>query len=293
VVLAWFLLSVAVGFPSSIPASPATRHHVEELPMMSVTQQQHGTRRSAAGQGASNVRHSPSSERPGARPAEGAGNGAMLQLPMPAVGFGDQLHRRLSADNLRLAVRLQRLEAELAGLRRALHRASSEASTDPLTGLANRRAFDHALQTAATHGQVSPAQLLLADIDHFKELNDAHGHHFGDAVLCIIGGVFKAGVRRDTLVARLGGDEFALLLPEPGGFDTSVIARRLCQRIAERPLTVRGRPERCERITVSIGLAGLRAGDRPADWYARADAALYAAKRGGRNRVMEAARDVG
>jgi diguanylate cyclase len=267
--------------------------------MASVTQQPHGTRRSANGHGASNGRHSASSERPGAGPAGGGGNGAMPQLPISAVGFGDPLHRRLSAENLRLAARLQRLEAELAGLRRALHRASSEASTDPLTGLANRRAFDHALQTAATHGQVSPAQLLLADIDHFKELNDAHGHHFGDAVLRIIGGMLKAGVRRDTLVARLGGDEFALLLPEPpgsardpDGFDTSAIARRLCQRIAERPLIVRGHSERCERITVSIGLAGFQAGDRPADWYARADAALYAAKRDGRNRVVEAARDV-
>jgi diguanylate cyclase len=233
--------------------------------------------------------------------ARGSTNGGVpaglcCQLPLsaPAKALGDPLHLRLSAENRRLAVRLHGLEAELASLRRALSRATSDALTDPLTGLANRRAFDDALEQATARAcAASPAQLLIADIDHFKALNDAHGHHFGDAVLCITGEVLKAAVRRDTVVARLGGDEFALLLPGPTAdypvkIETAAIARRLCARIAQRPLTVRGHPERRERITLSIGLAGWRPGESPVDWYSRADAALYAAKRGGRNQVAAA-----
>ena len=217
-----------------------------------------------------------------------------LPRPAPAAARGDPLHRRLSAENRQLAIQLRGLEAELARLRLALTRATSDAMTDPLTGLANRRAFDEALEAAVARGcEASPPQLLIADIDHFKALNDAHGHHFGDAVLRIIGEVLKAAVRRDTVVARLGGDEFALLLPgstaaSPITIETRAIARRLCARIAQRPLTVRGHPERRERITLSIGLAGWQPGERPADWYARADTALYAAKRSGRNQVVVA-----
>jgi diguanylate cyclase len=218
------------------------------------------------------------------------------QLPRsaPAAARGDPLHRRLSVENRQLTIQLRGLEAELASLRQALTRATSDAMTDALTGLANRRAFDDALAAAAARAcEASPAQLLIADIDHFKALNDAHGHHFGDAVLHITGEVLKAAVRRDTLVARLGGDEFALLMPGPTAaypikIEMRAIAARLCARIAQRTLTVRGHPERRERITLSIGLAGWRQGERPADWHARADAALYAAKRGGRNQVVVA-----
>jgi len=215
-------------------------------------------------------------------------------LSAPSEARGDPLHLRLSAENRQMAIQLRRLEAEIAALRLALTQATSDALTDALTGLANRRAFDDALETAAACAcEASPPQLLIADIDHFKALNDAHGHHFGDAVLRIVGEMLKASVRRGTLVARLGGDEFALLLPaatadDPAKTEAGAIAERLCARIAERPLTVRGDPERRERITLSIGLAGWRPGEHPADWYARADAALYAAKRGGRNRVAAA-----
>ena len=208
--------------------------------------------------------------------------------------WGDPLFRRLSVENRRLAVRLRSLEADLRALRRALTRATSDALTDALTGLANRRAFDDALGASAARAcKASPAQLLIADIDHFKALNDAHGHHFGDAVLRITGELLKAAVRRGTLVARLGGDEFALLFPGPTAdclvkIETAAIAERLCARIAGRPLIVRGHPERRERITLLIGLAGWRPRESPAEWHARADLALYAARRGGRNRVAVA-----
>jgi diguanylate cyclase len=240
----------------------------------------------------------------GSATASAPANGAMTRgraLPPPLwhEAPGDPLDRRLGDENRRLAERLRDLEGELATLRRALQRATSDALTDPLTGLANRRAFDVVLEELAdAHGvRASPAQLLVADIDNFKQLNDAHGHHFGDTVLCLAGELLAANVRRDSTVARLGGDEFALLLPggselDPTGLGTRAIAERLCARIARRPLTVRGQPVRFERITLSIGVAARRPGERPADWYNRADRALYAAKRDGRNRVVVARTDV-
>jgi diguanylate cyclase (GGDEF)-like protein len=125
----------------------------------------------------------------------------------------------------------------------------------------------------------------MADIDHFKRVNDAHGHAVGDEVLRIVGEVLLANIRRDGLVARVGGDEFGLLLPRASPHYTAGIAARLCQLLASRPLVVRGFPEVSERITLSIGVAGWHAGESSAEWYARADAALYEAKRRGRNRI--------
>ncbi len=216
----------------------------------------------------------------------------------PPDALRDPIYRRLRIDNRQLVIQLQRVKTELASLRRALARASGDSLTDPLTGLANRRAFDAALAAMVARAcQAPPVQLLIADIDHFKDCNDTHGHDFGDAVLRIIGAMLKAAVRRDTMIARLGGDEFALLLPGAtapcrAGIETRAIAERLRARIARRPLAVRGHPERFGRVTLSIGLAGWRPGERTADWYARADAALYAAKRGGRNRVVVDAADM-
>jgi diguanylate cyclase len=125
----------------------------------------------------------------------------------------------------------------------------------------------------------------MADIDHFKRVNDAHGHDIGDEILRIVGEVLLANVRRDSLVARLGGDEFGLLLPGTSSPYAAGIAIRLCQALAARPVVLRGHPEISERITLSIGVAGWQAGDGSAGWYARADAALYRAKRSGRNWV--------
>jgi diguanylate cyclase len=161
-----------------------------------------------------------------------------------------------------------------------------DALTDSLTGLANRRSFDLELAAvAACAGRSSPAHLVIADIDHFKRINDTQGHDTGDEVLRIVGEVLFANVRRDGLVARLGGDEFGLLLPGARALYTAGIANRLCQLLASRPLLVRGFPNVIERITLSIGVAGWHAGESTARWFARADAALYQAKRGGRNRV--------
>ena len=168
----------------------------------------------------------------------------------------------------RLEAELRRSSAELAKLRGQLRGAVHDALTDPLTGLANRRSFDLELRAvAARASRSSPAHLVMADIDHFKRVNDTHGHDIGDEILRIVGEVLLANVRRDSLVARVGGDEFGLLLPGASPHYTAGIATRLCELLASRPLVVRGCPEVIERITLSIGVAGWHAGESSAEWY--------------------------
>jgi len=202
------------------------------------------------------------------------------------LGASIDENRHLTAEVRRLEAELRGSSAELARLRGELRGAVQDALTDPLTGLANRRSFDLQLRAIAAHAsRSSPAHLVMADIDHFKRINDAHGHDTGDEVLRIVGEVLLANVRRDNLVARVGGDEFGLLLPGASPHYTAAIAIRLGEVLASRPLVVRGHPEVSERITLSIGVAAWRAGESDAQWFARADAALYEAKRSGRNRI--------
>ena len=195
-------------------------------------------------------------------------------------------NRHLTTHVRRLEAELRRSSAELAKLRGELRGAVHDALTDPLTGLANRRSFDLELgAVGAGASRSSPAHLVMVDVDHFKRVNDAHGHDTGDQVLRIVGEVLLANVRRDSLVARVGGDEFGLLLRGATPHYTAGIATRLCEILASRPLVVRGLREVIEGITLSIGVAAGRAEESTAGWYARADAALYEAKRGGGNRV--------
>jgi diguanylate cyclase len=195
-------------------------------------------------------------------------------------------NRVLTAQVRRLETELRRSSAELGRLRGDLRGAVHDALTDPLTRLANRRAFN--LELGALDARASgssPAHLAMVDIDHFKQVNDAHGHDIGDEVLRIVGEVLVAKVRRDSMVARLGGDEFGLLLPGASSHYAVRIAIRLCEFLESRPLIIRGHPEVSERITLSIGVAAWHSGESIARWCARADAALYQAKRSGRNRV--------
>jgi diguanylate cyclase len=195
-------------------------------------------------------------------------------------------NRNLTAHVRELEAELRSSSAEVAKLRGELRGAVHDALTDPLTGLANRRSFDLELRAVVARGsRSSPAHLLMADIDHYKRVNDTRGHDVGDEVLRIVGEVLLANVRRDSLVARVGGDEFGVLLPRASPHYTAAIATRLCELVASRSLVARGHPKAIVRITLSIGVAGWRAGESGAEWYARADAALYEAKRRGRSRI--------
>ena len=178
-----------------------------------------------------------------------------------------------------------RREAELQAIRKELeeanHKLSSLALTDALTGLWNRRAFDAQLQTsimaAQRHGH--GMALMLIDVDHFKHINDRHGHPYGDLVLRNLAVVLNRVKRANDIACRFGGEEFAILLPviEIGA------ARTLAQRIMD---SLRLFPWEKDPITVSIGMAMCSDTCTADELIKDADTALYRAKREGRNRVV-------
>ncbi|HLT25603.1 MAG TPA: GGDEF domain-containing protein [Zeimonas sp.] len=161
------------------------------------------------------------------------------------------------------------------------------ATTDPLTRLLSRRVlFDSGeplLASTRLSGRMVAA--MMVDIDHFKQINDMHGHAAGDAVLRHCARQLRAGVRAEALAARYGGEEFCLLVPIERERDAFVAAERLRHRIASQPCIVNGTTV---PMTVSIGVAIHEHGQRLAQLLARADELLYEAKRSGRNRVVSA-----
>jgi len=185
---------------------------------------------------------------------------------------------------VKVGLRLQRALFELAAKNEILEKL---ALTDPLTGLANRRAFQQALEAelsrVSRHGR--PASLLFLDLDHFKGVNDAHGHAVGDEVLAAFALVLKRGSRRGDLAARVGGEEFAVLLPTTGAVPAGLVAERIRRATESRSL---GRTVSVP-VTVSIGLTSTEEQAPPPaaeELLRRADAALYRAKAEGRNRVV-------
>ena len=175
----------------------------------------------------------------------------------------------------------QRLLDEVAEKTLALERL---ASTDALTGLANRRVFDAVLGRALASGG-RPA-LLLFDVDHFKRYNDALGHQAGDQCLSSIGDLLMRVVRHeDDLAARLGGEEFALLLQNSDSGIAGALAERLRAQLRERRLEHPDSPVSAH-VTVSIGYACALAGESAESLYRRADVALYQAKSAGRDRAV-------
>ena len=160
-------------------------------------------------------------------------------------------------------------------------------SRDPLTGLANRRNFELALarevDRVARAGEST--LLLIVDIDHFKRVNDTHGHAVGDLVIQSVGHALMETVRPMDLVARIGGEEFAVVLPScPAAFGPQV-ADRVRRRVARRPVRV---PDgRSVSVTISVGgaFAPQWVRSSPTMWMERADRQLYRAKSEGRDRV--------
>jgi diguanylate cyclase (GGDEF)-like protein len=160
-------------------------------------------------------------------------------------------------------------------------------SRDALTGLPNRRTFDLALSReidrVARSGE--PALLLVVDIDHFKRINDTHGHAAGDLVIKAVASVLLETVRPMDLVARVGGEEFAIVLPNcPPAFGATV-AERVRRRVEQTPIAIG--PSQTLGVTMSVGgaFAPQWVRSTPALWCERADLQLYRAKSSGRNLV--------
>ena len=193
-----------------------------------------------------------------------------------------------------LVTKLERLvqeKQELAQeLKNANERLSHMAATDPLTGLANHRAFQDALERdlARADREDTPLTLVLVDADHFKRVNDSYGHPVGDEVLKVIGGILQQAVRASDVAARVGGEEFALILPGTGSQGGRTVAERVRMAIQAANMSS---PKGPFRMTASLGLATIQGrGCRAlkAKLCDDADRALYASKNGGRNRVTVA-----
>lgn len=185
-----------------------------------------------------------------------------------------------------VATALGEKSAELESVKSKLEEYKKLADTDPLTQIANRRAFDKRISSIYNSQKgVMFGALVLADIDHFKDINDRHGHPVGDKIIQIIANIFLSETRQDMFVARTGGEEFALIVDGCTEDVTFEIADRVRQLVETTPLTDVTTGARLEPVTISLGICMASEADSAADLYAKADKALYRSKVAGRNRV--------
>jgi diguanylate cyclase len=191
---------------------------------------------------------------------------------------------RSEAQMRALQQRLESSAGELHRLWAALEKANVEARTDPLTGLWNRKAFDERL--AALFKLGGRLSLAIVDVDHFKRVNDRWGHQTGDQVLRFIAAELSRSAPSPRVCIRYGGEEFAILFPGESRGAILESLETMRTSIHERQLRRRSTGELLGQLSVSAGLAERGPADTVATLIARADAALYAAKRGGRNRVV-------
>jgi diguanylate cyclase len=158
---------------------------------------------------------------------------------------------------------------------------------DPLTGIQNRRAFDESLTEILEHAQANnePVCLLMVDIDHFKAVNDSHGHVVGDAVLKQVASAINDTVRGGDVLARYGGEEFVVLLPSTTMEGAERVADNICNKVRNKHMDRNSVGKDIGKVTVSVGVALFHAQESNEELLVRADTALYRAKESGRNRV--------
>jgi diguanylate cyclase len=220
--------------------------------------------------------------------AAGAQQPVEPQIFNQSVLLISQQARQSSEELARVQARLEESEAQVKRMGEDLEQIRSEVYIDALSGLFNRRRFDSALDSLVSHAlaEHEPLSLLLVDIDHFKEVNDAHGHVFGDQVIRSVSQAIKASVKGRDVASRYGGDEFGVLLPEtaiPGATTVAEYIRRVIER--RRISDFAGEIDPVA-VTISVGLATLSRSDTAHDLLRRADKALYQAKKNGRNQVV-------
>ncbi|MET0050038.1 MAG: diguanylate cyclase [Candidatus Thiodiazotropha sp.] len=195
-------------------------------------------------------------------------------------------------NNRLMQEQLQSVEQQTQHLQNEVRKLRDEASTDPLTGLYNRKALNQRMQTLLESAMASGGDgfsVLMLDIDHFKRFNDSFGHIIGDEVIRRVGKTMRDLLREEDFPARYGGEEFTVVLPSTRMDAAVEIARQIHQAVAKLSLVRRSTKERLPGITISVGAAQMRPGDTCETLLERADQALYLAKEGGRNRVVSEA----
>lgn len=215
-------------------------------------------------------------------------NPSVDDLRTIATTLLDATSRAIQNNDL-MREQLQSVEAQTHSLQSEVSKLRNEVSTDPLTGLYNRKALNQRMSELidAAEGESDPRfSVLMLDIDHFKQFNDCYGHIIGDEVIRRVGTTMKTLLRTNDFPARYGGEEFTVVLPSTPIDDALEIARTIHQAIGKLALVRRSTKERLPGITVSIGAAAFRGGDDRDSLLERADQALYVAKKSGRNRIM-------
>jgi diguanylate cyclase len=207
---------------------------------------------------------------------------------------------RKAIDSLRAATRamesrtrsledeLQRSSREVSDLKTKLDSVRKESLTDPLTAVANRKAFDIELAAATVQAVETgePVSLLMCDIDHFKLFNDTWGHQTGDQVLRLVANCLSENVKGRDTAARYGGEEFAVILRNTELSHAIRLADQIRSGVEGKKLVKKSTGDILGRMTISIGVAQYGLREAPGDFVQRADACLYAAKHNGRNLVI-------
>jgi diguanylate cyclase len=186
-----------------------------------------------------------------------------------------------------LEEKLDESQKEIAKLQKELRTAKVEALVDPLTELLNRRGFELQVEAAILeHGAKNlDCSFLMLDIDHFKKINDTHGHMLGDKVIQSVAKSLKFSTRGEDIVARVGGEEFAVVLPRTPIQQGHIVAENIRKNVEKIEIISSKNRQKIGGITISVGLDAIRNGR---DWrktLERADKALYNSKSGGRNRT--------
>ena len=196
-------------------------------------------------------------------------------------------NQRMSEQSHHLIEGLQESKRQIERLQKELETVRNESLRDPLTKIYNRRAFDMRLSAEidSASKQQSELCLAIADLDHFKRVNDTFGHRVGDEILKIFASVITSNIKGQDLVARYGGEEFAIILPATNLTAATQLIDRIRVQMSERRLVLKGTKTPIGDITASFGLARFSPGTSSADLIEQADKKLYLAKSNGRNRV--------
>ncbi|MBJ7485280.1 diguanylate cyclase [Brevundimonas sp.] len=194
---------------------------------------------------------------------------------------------RVQRENRTLETRLETSTKEVARLREHLEQVRRDAMTDALTNLGNRKSFDEALLAACVESDKTkkPFTLAVLDIDHFKRFNDTWGHQTGDQVLRYVASVIGRVSKAPRIAARYGGEEFAVICPGESSATVETALNAIREEIGSRALRRRSTNDELGAVTISAGLATRHPGESGSSLLDRADEALYASKRSGRNMV--------
>jgi diguanylate cyclase len=202
-----------------------------------------------------------------------------------------QATKEIEQTNATLEASLNASKREITQLQESLEAIRNESMTDPLTSLANRKHFDNSLTKAIAEARSENQHLslLITDVDFFKKFNDRYGHLTGDQVLRLVAASVKQTIKGMDVAARYGGEEFAILLPNTILDDAMIVAEHIRSAVMSKELMKKSTGEHLGRVTISVGVATLHPADTAQTLIERADNCLYAAKRGGRNKVVSEA----